>query len=43
MNHANLANWIANPQAVKPGNNMPTVPLSQFQLNAITAYLETLR
>src|SRR3569832_2311595 len=21
MNHANLVNWIANPQAVKPGNN----------------------
>jgi len=43
MNHQNLANWIADPQAAKPGNNMPVVPLSPVQLNAITAYLETLR
>ena len=43
MNHGNLAGWIANPQVVKPGNNMPTVPLGAAQLNAVTAYLETLR
>jgi cytochrome c oxidase subunit II len=43
MSHANLAAWIADPQAVKPGNNMPAVPLSPEQLAAVTAYLETLR
>jgi cytochrome c oxidase subunit 2 len=43
MNHANLAGWIANPQEIKPGNNMPTVPMNARELNAITAYLETLR
>jgi cytochrome c oxidase subunit 2 len=43
MNHANLAAWIADPQAFKPGNNMPAVPLAPEQLAAVTAYLETLR
>ena len=43
MNHSNLAGWIANPQELKPGNNMPTVPMSGRELNAIAAYLETLR
>jgi cytochrome c oxidase subunit 2 len=43
MNHANLAGWIANPQEIKPGNNMPAVPMNARQLDAITAYLETLR
>jgi cytochrome c oxidase subunit 2 len=43
MNHGNLAGWIADPQQIKPGNNMPTVPMSAGELDAITAYLETLR
>jgi cytochrome c oxidase subunit 2 len=43
MNHANLAGWIANPQEIKPGNNMPAVPMNPGQLAAVTAYLETLR
>jgi cytochrome c oxidase subunit 2 len=43
MSHANLAAWIADPQRLKPGNNMPAVPLSPEQLGAVTAYLETLR
>jgi cytochrome c oxidase subunit 2 len=43
MNHGNLAGWIANPQEIKPGNNMPTVPMNAARLEAITAYLETLR
>ena len=34
---------IANPQELKPGNNMPTVPMNGRELNAIAAYLETLR
>ena len=40
--HANLAVWIDDPQAVKPGNNMPEVPLTPAELRAVTAYLETL-
>jgi cytochrome c oxidase subunit 2 len=43
MSRANLARWVADPQAVKPGNNMPKVPLSEGELAAITAYLETLK
>jgi cytochrome c oxidase subunit 2 len=43
MNHANLAAWIADPQRFKPGTNMPAVPLDAEQLEAVTAYLETLR
>lgn len=39
----NLAAWIADPQAIKPGNNMPKVPLSASELQAVTAYLETLK
>jgi cytochrome c oxidase subunit 2 len=41
--HPNLAAWVADPQAIKPGNNMPTVPLTEAELNAVTAYLETLK
>src|SRR4051812_27774415 len=43
MSHDNLAAWIADPQRLKPGNNMPNVPLTPQQLAAITPYLETLR
>jgi cytochrome c oxidase subunit 2 len=35
--------WVANPQAIKPGNKMPAVPLSRDQLDAIVRYLGTLR
>jgi cytochrome c oxidase subunit 2 len=43
MSRANISAWIADPQRLKPGNNMPNVPLSPEQLAAVTAYLETLR
>jgi cytochrome c oxidase subunit 2 len=43
MTRANLAAWIADPQAAKAGNNMPAIPLSPAELNAVTAYMETLR
>jgi cytochrome c oxidase subunit II len=39
---ANLARWIADPQAVKPGNKMPRVALSPEQLDPIVTYLRTL-
>jgi cytochrome c oxidase subunit 2 len=39
----NLAGWIANPQALKPGTNMPIIELSGAELQDIAAYLETLQ
>ena len=39
----NLAGWIANPQSIKPGNDMPTTPLHGTELQALVAYLETLK
>lgn len=38
-----LAQWIANPQHLKPGNRMPATGLSDEDLHAVVAYLETLR
>lgn len=38
-----LAAWIADPQTVKPGNNMPMVPLTSRELNAVSAYLAGLK
>jgi len=40
---ANLADWIQDPQRVKPGNQMPPNPLPADDLHALVAYLETLR
>ena len=38
-----LRAWIENPQALKPGCNMPSLQLDPQELNAVTAYLLTLR
>jgi cytochrome c oxidase subunit II len=38
-----LGGWIANPQHIKPGNRMPPTGLSANDLQAVIAYLETLR
>jgi cytochrome c oxidase subunit 2 len=40
---AALRKWIADPQAVKPGNQMPANPLSAADSDALVAYLESLR
>ncbi len=40
---ANLAGWIMNAQAIKPGNQMPPMDLDPDQLQQILAYLETLK
>jgi len=42
-NRGNLAGWIANPQTLKPGTLMPTVPLRGEQLQAVATYLESLK
>ncbi|WP_027062595.1 cytochrome c oxidase subunit II [Mesorhizobium loti] len=38
-----LAAWIADPQTVKPGNNMPTVALTGVELQQISTYMEGLK
>ena len=38
-----LAGWIADPQHVKPGNRMPPPGLRDEELQAVLAYLETLK
>ena len=38
-----LAGWIADPQHLKPGTRMPSTGLSGVDLQAVLAYLETLR
>jgi len=42
-NRAMLAGWIEDPQGVKPGTLMPAQQLSGPQLQALLAYLETLK
>ena len=42
-NHENLRLWIHDPSAFKPGALMPAMGLNDRELNAVTAYLETLR
>jgi cytochrome c oxidase subunit 2 len=38
-----LAAWIADPQKLKPGTNMPATPLSPQDLQAVVSYLGTLQ
>jgi len=40
---AALARWIADPQRVKPGTSMPPTPLAPADLQALAAYLGSLR
>ena len=42
-NSENLRLWIRNPDAIKPGSLMPAMELNDKDLDALTAYLETLR
>jgi cytochrome c oxidase subunit 2 len=38
-----LAGWIADPQRIKPGSRMPPTGLDGADLQAVIAYLDTLR
>ena len=38
-----MAEWIVNPQASKPGSLMPPNVLSEADVQALVAYLETLK
>jgi cytochrome c oxidase subunit II len=39
----NLGGWIADPQNVKPGNHMATVPLRADDVDPLLDYLESLK
>jgi cytochrome c oxidase subunit 2 len=39
----NLRRWIRNPDDIKPGARMPAMNLSAKELDAVTAYLASLR
>ena len=43
MNRGNLYAWVADPQAQKPGNHMPTIGMEPQELHAVIAYLEGLK
>ena len=38
-----LAAWIVDPQTIKPGNNMPMVPMTADDVTSVSAYLATLK
>jgi cytochrome c1 len=38
-----MARWLAHTQGVKPGNRMPQIDLTAGEVDALVAYLETLR
>lgn len=42
-NRGHLGGWIADPQSLKPGVNMPSNALEPDDLQALLAYLETLK
>jgi cytochrome c oxidase subunit 2 len=42
-NRGHLAGWIADPQSLKPGANMPGNALEPDDMQALLAYLETLK
>src|SRR6202012_1532658 len=39
----NLAGWIADPQNIKPGTHMATVPIQPAEMQPLVDYLETLK
>jgi cytochrome c oxidase subunit 2 len=43
MTRGAIAAWIADPQTIKPGNAMPLVPLTSDELQAVSAWLASLR
>jgi cytochrome c oxidase subunit 2 len=43
LTRGSLAAWIADPQTIKPGNNMPLVAMTADELNAVSAYLAALK
>ena len=42
-NRGNLGGWITDPQGIKPGNHMATVPIKPDDLQPLIEYLESLK
>lgn len=42
-NEENLKKWLANPPEIKPGTFMPNLELTEAEINALIAYLGTLK
>ena len=42
-NPENLTKWLANPAVIKPGTFMPNLELTEKEINALIAYLGTLK
>jgi cytochrome c oxidase subunit 2 len=42
-NKGNLAGWIADPQNIKPGTHMATVPIQASEMQPLIDYLESLK
>lgn len=42
-NRGHLAGWLVDPHGLKPGNLMPATPLTGPELEALLAYMESLR
>lgn len=42
-NHKNLRAWVNDPQDIKPGCLMPSLKLTDHELDQVVAYLETLK
>jgi cytochrome c oxidase subunit II len=42
-NRGSLGGWIANSQGVKPGNHMPRITLPAADLDALLAYMESMK
>lgn len=42
-NHANLTGWVADPQAIKPGNKMPRTSVRPDDLHDLIEYLKILK
>ena len=43
LTHKNLRDWVNDPQTLKPGCLMPSLQLTDRELDQVVAYLETLR
>jgi cytochrome c oxidase subunit 2 len=43
LTRENLKSWVHDPQILKPGSYMPDMQLNEKEINAVVAYLETLK
>jgi cytochrome c oxidase subunit 2 len=43
MSRGNIAAWIVDPQGIKPGVNMPNVPIAPEELDPLVSFLAGLQ